>query len=113
VMKVSTSAGNVLFANMPFPDFPCTVLMIFAPVLLLLLTMMTTMIVLKLDEDKASILKFVESRMSYIAPNLSHMIGNNPQQSTKHCSIQFVTLSSFQKRPFHLIFSRMFLQVQE
>ena len=31
--------------------------------------------VLALDEDKSTILKFVESRMSHIAPNLSHMIG--------------------------------------
>ena len=38
-------------------------------------------VVLRLDEDKASILKFVESRMSYIAPNLSHMIGDSPHPS--------------------------------
>ena len=30
---------------------------------------------LRLDEDKAHILKFVESRMSHIAPSLSHLIG--------------------------------------
>ena len=108
---------NVLFAPMPFFNLPCIILTMFAPVLLLLLFLLTimTMIVLKLDEDKASILKFVESRMSYIAPNLSHMIGNNPHHATKSCSLHPMcdALPSNVDHPLHLLFSRMFSQVPE